>query len=58
MRALDQIVVAWRTWLEGDEDPVQDAFVRLAQQSPAPEEVLPWLYCVGRNGALVAGRGA
>ena len=47
-----------RQWLEGDEDPVQDAFVRLAQQSPAPEQVLPWLYCVVRNGALAAGRGA
>jgi RNA polymerase sigma factor (sigma-70 family) len=47
-----------RQWLEGDEDLVQDAFVRLAQQSPAPERVLPWLYCVVRNGALAAGRGA
>ena len=47
-----------RQWLEGDEDLVQDAFVRLAQQSPAPEHVLPWLYRVVRNGALAAGRGA
>jgi RNA polymerase sigma factor (sigma-70 family) len=47
-----------RQWLAGDEDLVQDAFVRLAQQSPAPEKVLPWLYRVVRNGALAAGRGA
>ncbi len=43
-----------RQWLEGDEDLVQDAFVRLAKQSPTPEHVLPWLYRVVRNGA--AGR--
>ena len=47
-----------RQWPEGDEDLVQDAFVRLAQQSPAPQRVLPWLYRVVRNGALAAGRGA
>lgn len=45
-----------RQWPEGDEDLVQDAFVKLAQQSPAPEQVLPWLYRVVRNGALAAGR--
>ena len=48
---------AWQ-WPEGDEDLVQDAFVKLAQQSPEPEQVLPWLYRVVRNGALAAGRGA
>src|SRR5437870_46944 len=47
-----------RQWPDGDEDLVQDAFVKLAQQSPAPEQVLPWLYRVVRNGALAAGRGA
>lgn len=47
-----------RQWPEGDEDLVQDAFVKLAQQSPAPEQALPWLYRVVRNGALAAGRGA
>src|SRR5262249_22651106 len=46
-----------RQWLAGDEDLVQDAFVRLAQQSPPPEQGLPWLYRVVRNGALVARRG-
>src|SRR5436309_4373207 len=46
-----------RQWPDGDEDLVQDAFVKLAQQSPAPGQVLPWLYRVVRNGALAAGRG-
>src|SRR6516164_11484206 len=46
-----------RQWIAGDEDLVQDAFVKLAQQTPAPEQVLPWLYRVVRNGALAAGRG-
>ena len=32
-----------RQWCDGGEDLVQDAFVRLAQQSQAPERVLPWL---------------
>jgi RNA polymerase sigma-70 factor (ECF subfamily) len=46
-----------RQWPEGGEDLVQDAFMKLAQQSPAPQAVLPWLYCVVRNGALSASRG-
>jgi RNA polymerase sigma-70 factor (ECF subfamily) len=46
-----------RQWPGGDEDLVQDAFIKLAQQSPVPEQVLPWLYRVVRNGALTAGRG-
>ena len=46
---------AWQ-WPEGDEDLVQEAFIKLAQQSPTPAHVLPWLYRVVRNGALSAGR--
>jgi RNA polymerase sigma-70 factor (ECF subfamily) len=46
-----------RQWPEGDEDLVQDAFVKLAQQSPPPQQVLPWLYRVVRNGALASVRG-
>src|SRR5262249_23891127 len=46
-----------RQWPDGDEDVVQDAFIKLAQQSPPPEQVLSWLYRVVRNGALAAGRG-
>ena len=46
-----------RQWPQREEDLVQDAFVKLAQQASAPEHVLPWLYCVVRNGALAASRG-
>jgi RNA polymerase sigma-70 factor (ECF subfamily) len=45
-----------RQWPHGDEDLVQEAFVKLAQQSPPPRQVLPWLYRVVRNGALAADR--
>jgi len=41
-----------RQWSDSGEDLVQDAFVRLAQQTPAPERVLSWLYRVIRNQAL------
>ncbi len=47
-----------RQWGSGAEDLVQNAFVHLAQQSPPPEQVLPWLYRVVRNEALAAQRGA
>lgn len=47
-----------RQWGSGGEDLVQDAFVQLALQSPPPDRVLPWLYCVVRNTALTANRGA
>ncbi len=46
-----------RQWSAGDEDVVQDAFIKLAQQSPLPEKPLPWLYRVARNAAWKAGRG-
>src|SRR5262245_49802408 len=45
-----------RQWPGQAEDLVQDAFVKLAQQSPPPERVLPWLYRVVRNAALADGR--
>ena len=43
-----------RQWGGSAEDLVQNAFVRLAQQAPPPEQVLPWLYRVVRNEALAA----
>jgi RNA polymerase sigma-70 factor (ECF subfamily) len=46
-----------RQWGESCEDLVQETFVRLAQQSPPPEPVLPWLYHVLRNQALANYRG-
>jgi RNA polymerase sigma-70 factor (ECF subfamily) len=41
-----------RQWADCAEDLVQDSFVRLAQESPSPDKVLPWLYRVIRNLAL------
>jgi RNA polymerase sigma factor (sigma-70 family) len=47
-----------RQWADSAEDLVQDAFVRLARQSPPPEQVRPWLYRVIRNQALANHRSA
>jgi RNA polymerase sigma-70 factor (ECF subfamily) len=47
-----------RQWDTAGEDIVQEAFVRLAQQAPPPERVLPWLYRVVRNEALAGLRTA
>jgi RNA polymerase sigma-70 factor (ECF subfamily) len=47
-----------RQWSDSAEDFVHDAFVQLAQQSPPPERVLPWLYRVVRNQALAELRSA
>jgi len=45
-----------RQWAGSADDLVQDAFVKLARQSPPPARVLPWLYRVVRNGARAVGR--
>ncbi len=45
-----------RQWGGGAEDLVQNAFIRLAQQTSPPDQVLPWLYRVVRNEALAAAR--
>ena len=47
-----------RQWGAHAEDLVQSAFVRLAQQSPPPNLVVPWLYSVVRNEALSVQRAA
>jgi len=47
-----------RQWADGGEDLVQDAFVRLAQESPPPDRAVPWLYFVIRNLALAHYRGS
>lgn len=48
-----------RQWLGGGgEDLVHDAFVRLAQQRSPPDRVVPWLFRVVRNAALMANRTA
>lgn len=43
-------------WAESPADVVQEAFIRLAAQSPVPEHILPWLYRVVRNAAISAAR--
>lgn len=45
-----------RQWTESAADVVQEAFVKLAAQSLAPEQVVGWLYRVVRNGAIAAAR--
>jgi RNA polymerase sigma-70 factor (ECF subfamily) len=47
-----------RQWGGAAEDLVQEAFVRLAQQAPPPEQPLPWLYRVVRNEAITTQRSA
>jgi RNA polymerase sigma factor (sigma-70 family) len=50
------LVLFARQWCEAPEDIVQDAFVALARQEPAPERAVAWLYRVVRNGAIAAAR--
>ena len=47
-----------RQWPGKSEDLVHDAFVKLAQQSPPPLAVVPWLYRVVRNAAVAMARAA
>jgi RNA polymerase sigma-70 factor (ECF subfamily) len=47
-----------RQWSSSAEDIVQEAFVKLVQQSPLPEQVLPWLYSAVRNAGLAMNRAA
>jgi RNA polymerase sigma-70 factor (ECF subfamily) len=47
-----------RQWPGVAEDVVQEAFIRLARQTPPPLQVLPWLYRVVRNQALADQRAA
>jgi RNA polymerase sigma-70 factor (ECF subfamily) len=45
-----------RQWCRAPEDVVQQAFVQLARQRPAPVNAVTWLYRVVRNGAISASR--
>lgn len=47
-----------RQWCDTPEDVVQEAFVLLARQTVAPENLIGWLYRVVRNGAISAARAA
>ena len=50
------LVLFARPLCEAPEDVVQDAFVALARQDPAPDRPVAWLYRVVRNGAIAASR--
>ena len=50
------LVLFARPWCDAPEDIVQDAFVALARQDPAPDRAVAWLYRVVRNGAIAASR--
>lgn len=45
-----------RQWCTAPEDVVQEAFIKLASQSPSPDHAVGWLYRVVRRGAISAGR--
>jgi RNA polymerase sigma-70 factor (ECF subfamily) len=49
------LVLFARQWCDCPEDPVQEAFCKLARASP-PDDPAAWLYRVVRNAALDAGR--
>jgi RNA polymerase sigma factor (sigma-70 family) len=50
------LVLYARQWCAAPEDVVQEAFLKLVAQRRPPEQVVPWLYRVVRNGAISAGR--
>jgi len=45
-----------RQWCATPEAVVQEAFLKLVRQQPAPRSVGPWLYRVVRNGAISVAR--
>jgi len=59
-RLLDEhgarLVLYAQQWSTAPEDVVQDAFVRLMRERPAPRDAAAWLYRVVRNGSISASR--
>lgn len=51
------LVLYARQWCAAAEDVVQEAFVKLAGESPGPRSAVAWLYRVVRNRAIDVGRG-
>jgi RNA polymerase sigma factor (sigma-70 family) len=50
-------LVLWaRHWCNEPEDVVQEAFLKLAQQSATPNDAIAWLFRVVRNGAIDAAK--
>jgi RNA polymerase sigma-70 factor (ECF subfamily) len=52
------LVLYARQWCASPEDVVQTAFLKLVSQRTPPDNLLPWLYRVVRNGAIDASRAA
>ncbi|HEX4606762.1 MAG TPA: sigma-70 family RNA polymerase sigma factor [Urbifossiella sp.] len=52
------LVLYARQWCGCPEDVVQTAFLKLVRLRARPENVVPWLYRVVRNGAIDASRSA
>ena len=52
------LVLYARQWCDCPEDVVQTAFLKLVRVRVPPDNLLPWLYRVVRNGAIDASRAA
>ena len=52
------LILYARQWCAAPEDVVQEAFIKLCREQPPPDNVLPWLYRVVRNGAISSARAA
>jgi RNA polymerase sigma-70 factor (ECF subfamily) len=52
------LVLYARQWCDAPEDVVQEAFLKLVVQKRPPDNPVPWLYRVVRNGALASSRAA
>lgn len=57
-RYASALVLYARQWCACPEDVVQTAFLKLVRISTPPDNLLPWLYRVVRNGAIDASRAA
>jgi RNA polymerase sigma-70 factor (ECF subfamily) len=57
-RYASALVLYARQWCACPEDVVQTAFLKLVRQRTPPDNLLPWLYRVVRNGAIDASRAA
>ena len=49
------LVLFARQWTDAPEDAVQDAFIALSAQTPAPDDPAAWLFRTVRNRAVNAG---
>src|SRR5215207_3289925 len=52
------LVLYARQWCDCPEDVVQNALLKLCRQRTPPDNLVPWLYRVVRNGAIDASRAA